>query len=269
MAEIICNPLLRKMQSDLNHVLSNESSDINHRLDPRLSKHIVITPSRHVRTRLYFTSESHIHCMINILRYGGLFGVRLASICVSIILYCVQCIYMYICTWSQDNPEAQSKGWMKLSATPDLNFLSQIVLMLFEDESEPLDSPCRYYVNLHIGSGVKARKLSMINSALFIGEEMHSPSFVKRLPADTNILHVGQSTPGVRKVSSSPTMRSETQPLSVETLHQRKTSKSISVIPNSSVLPKSSPESQEKMSITYESLQTMGESGIYILYNYI
>lgn len=76
MAEIICNPLLRKIQSDLSHVLSNEISDINHRLDPRLSKHIVITPSRHVRTRLYFTSESHIHCMINILRYGGLFGVR-------------------------------------------------------------------------------------------------------------------------------------------------------------------------------------------------
>lgn len=76
MAEIICNPLLRKMQSDLSHVLSNEISDINHRLDPRLSKHIVITPSRHVRTRLYFTSESHIHCLINILRYGGLFGVR-------------------------------------------------------------------------------------------------------------------------------------------------------------------------------------------------
>ena len=75
MAEIICSPLLRKIQSDLTYVLSNESSDINHRLDPRLSKHIVITPSRHVRTRLYFTSESHIHCMINILRYGGLFGV--------------------------------------------------------------------------------------------------------------------------------------------------------------------------------------------------
>lgn len=75
MAKIICNPLMNKIQSDLNHVLSNEISDINHRLDPEQSKHIVITPSRHVRTRLYFTSESHIHCMINILRYGGLFGV--------------------------------------------------------------------------------------------------------------------------------------------------------------------------------------------------
>ena len=75
MAEIICTPLLNKMQSDLHHVLSNESSDINHRLDPQLSKHIVISPSRHVRTRLYFTSESHIHCLINILRYSRLFGV--------------------------------------------------------------------------------------------------------------------------------------------------------------------------------------------------
>ena len=77
MAEMICNPLLRKIQSDLSHVLSNESSDINHRLHPRLSKDIVITPSRHVRTRLYFTSESHIHGMINILRHDGLFGVSI------------------------------------------------------------------------------------------------------------------------------------------------------------------------------------------------
>ena len=83
MATMICNPLLHKIQSDLNHVLSNEISDINHRLDPQLSKDIVFTPSRHVRTRLYFTSESHIHCMINILRYGGLFGVRCeCSVCV-------------------------------------------------------------------------------------------------------------------------------------------------------------------------------------------
>ena len=88
MAEIICNPLLRKMRSDLSHVLSNEISDINHRLDPRLSKHIVISPSRHVRTRLYFTSESHIHCMINILRYGALFGVR------SILYYMCSSVYM-------------------------------------------------------------------------------------------------------------------------------------------------------------------------------
>ena len=29
------------------------------------------TPSRHVRTRLYFTSESHVHSITNVLKYWG------------------------------------------------------------------------------------------------------------------------------------------------------------------------------------------------------
>ena len=35
----------------------------------------VSTPHRHVKTRLYFTSESHIHSLLAILRYGGLVDV--------------------------------------------------------------------------------------------------------------------------------------------------------------------------------------------------
>ena len=31
----------------------------------------VNSPHRHVRTRLYFTSESHMHSLMNVLRYGG------------------------------------------------------------------------------------------------------------------------------------------------------------------------------------------------------
>jgi len=33
------------------------------------------TPGRHVRTRLYFTSESHVHSLLSIIRYGGLLNV--------------------------------------------------------------------------------------------------------------------------------------------------------------------------------------------------
>ncbi|CAF4355075.1 unnamed protein product, partial [Rotaria sordida] len=33
------------------------------------------TPGRHVRTRLYFTSESHVHSLLTVIRYGGLLDV--------------------------------------------------------------------------------------------------------------------------------------------------------------------------------------------------
>lgn len=43
--------------------------------------HGVSSPGRHVRTRLYFTSESHVHSLLTVLRYGGLLDV---------------CIYIFI-----------------------------------------------------------------------------------------------------------------------------------------------------------------------------
>ena len=46
------------------------------RLDPRYSSG-VLSPGRHVRTRLYFTSESHIHSLLTILSEGGLVDVSL------------------------------------------------------------------------------------------------------------------------------------------------------------------------------------------------
>jgi inositol-hexakisphosphate/diphosphoinositol-pentakisphosphate 1-kinase len=49
-----------------------------HRLAPQYV-HDINSPLRHVRTRIYFTSESHIHSLINILRHEHLGGKRLLS----------------------------------------------------------------------------------------------------------------------------------------------------------------------------------------------
>ncbi|KAL9257942.1 Inositol hexakisphosphate and diphosphoinositol-pentakisphosphate kinase VIP2-like protein [Drosera capensis] len=48
----------------------DEDKETEYRLDPKYAN--VKTPERHVRTRLYFTSESHIHSLMNVLRYCNL-----------------------------------------------------------------------------------------------------------------------------------------------------------------------------------------------------
>lgn len=57
------NPLLSVLTTSLNHLGCHRYS------------HGVSSPSRHVRTRLYFTSESHIHSLLTVLRFGGLIDV--------------------------------------------------------------------------------------------------------------------------------------------------------------------------------------------------
>lgn len=53
-----------------------------------------MSPGRHVRTRLYFTSESHVHSLLNVFRYGGLLDVRqsvrvLLPLCLLPVCYCL------------------------------------------------------------------------------------------------------------------------------------------------------------------------------------
>uniref|UniRef100_A0A1X7UU03 Inositol hexakisphosphate and diphosphoinositol-pentakisphosphate kinase n=1 Tax=Amphimedon queenslandica TaxID=400682 RepID=A0A1X7UU03_AMPQE len=122
-SKIVCRHLLKKIRADLSHTY-NIGSDFIHRLDPKKSKG-VISPDRCVRTRLYFTSESHIHSLVNILKYGGI-----------------------------PIPE---ENYGKLHDPPELNYLSQVVFMVFENKTEPIDS-YRYRVEVHFSPGVKSRK---------------------------------------------------------------------------------------------------------------
>ena len=72
-AQNICAPLLKKIKDDLqrNAYLDDDSV---HRLDFRYTTGVA-SPDRHVRTRLYFTSESHIHSLLTMLTEGGLIDV--------------------------------------------------------------------------------------------------------------------------------------------------------------------------------------------------
>ena len=52
-------------QNEISHSLSTAAEQLNYQ-----GVGFVNSPERHVRTRLYFTSESHIHSLVNVLRYG-------------------------------------------------------------------------------------------------------------------------------------------------------------------------------------------------------
>ncbi|XP_077173893.1 inositol hexakisphosphate and diphosphoinositol-pentakisphosphate kinase 1 isoform X9 [Paroedura picta] len=120
-----CLPLIRKIQLDLQRTHEDESVN---KLHPLYSRG-VLSPGRHVRTRLYFTSESHVHSLLSIFRYGGLLD------------------------------ESKDPQWKRamdyLSAISELNYMTQIVVMLYEDNNKDPSSEERFHVELHFSPGVK------------------------------------------------------------------------------------------------------------------
>ncbi|XP_038562100.1 inositol hexakisphosphate and diphosphoinositol-pentakisphosphate kinase 2 isoform X3 [Micropterus salmoides] len=124
-AQAYCVPLMKKIQLDLQR--THEDEAVN-KLHPLYSRG-VMSPGRHVRTRLYFTSESHVHSLLSVFRYGGLLD---------------------------DEKDQQWKQAMDyLSAVTELNYMTQIVIMLYEDNNKDPSSEERFHVELHFSPGVK------------------------------------------------------------------------------------------------------------------
>ncbi|KAK3550269.1 hypothetical protein QTP86_021323 [Hemibagrus guttatus] len=120
-----CTPLIRKIRSDLQRT---QDDDTVNKLHPVYSRG-VMSPERHVRTRLYFTSESHVHSLLSILRYGAL------------------------CDDTKDEQWKRAMDYLKVVS--ELNYMTQIVIMLYEDPNKDPSSEERFHVELHFSPGAK------------------------------------------------------------------------------------------------------------------
>ncbi|KAK0153396.1 Inositol hexakisphosphate and diphosphoinositol-pentakisphosphate kinase 1 [Merluccius polli] len=124
-AQAFCVPLMKKIQLDLQR--THEDEAVN-KLHPLYSRG-VMSPGRHVRTRLYFTSESHVHSLLSVFRYGGLLD--------------------------EEKDQQWKQAMDYLSAVSELNYMTQIVIMLYEDNNKDPSSEERFHVELHFSPGVK------------------------------------------------------------------------------------------------------------------
>ena len=123
----ICHSLLEKIKFDLGVARTDNEVDMRYLLNLDYSADLPInTMGRRIRTRLYFTSESHLHTVLNVLRFSG------------------------------DNvkPLLSKEGIEIINATPELCYLTQIVMRVFEDSrSEMANDPRRFRVEILFSPG--------------------------------------------------------------------------------------------------------------------
>ncbi|XP_078429870.1 inositol hexakisphosphate and diphosphoinositol-pentakisphosphate kinase VIP2-like isoform X2 [Wolffia australiana] len=106
----------------------DDDKETKYRLDPKYAN--VRTPDRHVRTRLYFTSESHIHSVMNVLRYCNLDEA-------------LQGEESLICHHALE----------RLHRVRELDYMSYIVLRMLENTEVGLEDPRRYRVEMTFSRG--------------------------------------------------------------------------------------------------------------------
>jgi hypothetical protein len=107
----------------------DDDDAVLHRLCPTYAQDIN-SPLRHVRTRIYFTSESHCHSLVNVLRYcqlglGTDFHQGLLS----------------------------EVGQRLLHETSELDYMTHIVFRMFERKKLPLNDPGRFRVEILFSPG--------------------------------------------------------------------------------------------------------------------
>lgn len=133
----MCGTLLEKINFDLAIARTDNQVDMRYLINMDYSADLPINSmGRRVRSRLYFTSESHLHSLLNVLRFPS----------------------------SKENfvqSPLSYRGQQILADASELCYLTQVVIRLFEDTQKPTDDPKRFRVEIWFSPGATATPLHM------------------------------------------------------------------------------------------------------------
>jgi hypothetical protein len=96
---------------------------------------------RHVRTRLYFTSETHLHTLLNVLRFGHLNFPGLPSA-------------------THLSAVVDDEGEEFISSQAECCYLTHIVIRVFENIAMPKSDPSRFRVELSFSPGANREPIN-------------------------------------------------------------------------------------------------------------
>jgi len=127
--------ILSRSRYDLDVARTDNEVDMRYMINMDYSADLPInTMGRRIRTRLYFTSESHLHTVLNTFRYAN-FG-------------CMK-------------PLLSEHGVSVINATPELCYLTQIVIRVFEDNRRDMKDPRRFRIEILFSPGATSTPLHM------------------------------------------------------------------------------------------------------------
>lgn len=133
----MCGTLLEKINFDLAIARTDNQVDMRYLINMDYSSDLPINSmGRRVRSRLYFTSESHLHSLLNVLRISS---------------------FKEGCVKSP----LSSQGQKILADANELCYLTQVVIRLFEDTQKPIDDPKRFRVEIWFSPGATATPMHM------------------------------------------------------------------------------------------------------------
>lgn len=200
----ICSPLLGKILRDFRfskHGRRSGSGRHHHAVEEGIEEddkgmnHLnvqytndVHSKHRHVRTRLYFTSESHMHALVNVLRIAALEEGH-----------------------DENGLILSGDGQSTLDGTSELDYLSHLVMRMFERPQLPESDPAKYRIEVYFSPGASGDPFDSgiqlpteLTAHLQPGVE-HSPTSYVLPVNERSVLHPRDSFAGPEQSDSALT----------------------------------------------------------------